>query len=101
MGFYYISSLVNKALITEGVIAYAGHFLVLTSSVGHARSHAERDAVDGISRDFGVGLLPTDPEDHKGVGRNGGGGVDGFPQPALRSTLVEFHRYLYRKKING
>lgn len=63
-------------------------FLVLSSS------HAERDAVDGISGDFGIGLLPTDPEDHKGVGRNGGGGVDGFPQPALRATPVEFHRYL-------
>lgn len=63
-------------------------FLVLSSS------HAERDAVDGISWDFGIGLLPTDPEDHKGVGRNGGGGVDGFPQPSLRATPVEFHRYL-------
>lgn len=54
--------------------------------------------MDGISRDFGVGLLPADPEGHKGVGRNGGGGVDGFTQPALRSTLVEFNGYLYREE---
>lgn len=50
--------------------------------------------MDAISRDFSVGLLPTDPEDHEGVGRNGGGGVDRFPQPALRAALVEFHCYL-------
>lgn len=54
--------------------------------------------MDGISWDFGVCLLPADPEDHKGVGRNGGGGVDAFTQPALRSTLVEFNGYLNRKE---
>lgn len=54
--------------------------------------------MDGISWDFGVCLLPTDPEAHKGVGRNGGGGVDGFTQPALRSTLVEFNCYLDREE---
>lgn len=64
-------------------------------------SHAKRDGVDGISWDFGVRLLPTDPEDHKGVGRNGGGGVDAFTQPALGSTLVEFHCYLHREGRNG
>lgn len=51
--------------------------------------------MDAISWDFGVCLLPPDPEDHKGVGRNGGGGADGSTQPAPRSTLVERHYYLY------
>lgn len=54
--------------------------------------------MDGIGWDFGVCLLPADPEDHKSVGRNGGGGAEGFTQPALRSTLVEFNCYLYREE---
>lgn len=57
-------------------------------------SHAERDAVDGVCRDFGICFLPTNPEDHKGLGGDGGRGVQGFTQPALRATLVQFNCYL-------
>lgn len=57
-------------------------------------SHAERDAVDGVGRDPGVCFLPAHPEDHKGVGRDGGGGVEGFTQPTPRATLVHSDRHL-------
>lgn len=57
-------------------------------------SYAERDAADGVRRDFGICFLPADPEDHRGVGGDGGGGVQGFTQPALRSALVHFNGYL-------
>lgn len=61
-------------------------------------SHAERDAADGVGWDFGVHLLAADPEDHAGVGGDGGGGVEGLAQPALRSTLVHFNRELQRDR---
>lgn len=54
--------------------------------------------MDGVRWEFGGCLLPADPEDHKSVGRNSGGGVDGFAQPALGSTLVEFNCYLHREE---
>lgn len=58
------------------------------------RSHAERDAVDGAGGDPRIRLLPAHPEDHKGVGRDGGGGVEGFTQPTPRATLVHSDRHL-------
>lgn len=57
-------------------------------------SHAQRDAVDGVSWDLGICFLPTNPEDHKGVGGYGGRGVQRFTQPALRATPVQFNCYL-------
>lgn len=57
-------------------------------------SHAERDAVDGAGRDPGICFVPADPEDHKGVGGDGGGGVEGFAQPAPRAALVHSDRHL-------
>lgn len=57
-------------------------------------SHAERDAVDGVGRDPRICLVPAHPEDHKGVGGDGGGGVEGFTQPTPRATLVQSDRHL-------
>lgn len=50
--------------------------------------------MNGVCWDFGIRFLPANPEDHKSVGGDGGGGVQGFTQPALRSTLVHFNCYL-------
>lgn len=50
--------------------------------------------MDGVGRDPRIGLLPAHPEDHKGVGWDGGGGVEGFPQPTPRATLVHSDRHL-------
>lgn len=64
--------------------------IVFTDWYTDTRSHAECDAVNGVRWDFGVCFLPADPEHHEGVGGDGSGGVQGFTQPALRSTLVHF-----------
>lgn len=61
---------------------------------GDRLSYAEADAVDGVRRDFGVCLLPTDPEGHMGAGGDGSGGAEGPAQPAGGATLVHFNRYL-------
>lgn len=50
--------------------------------------------MDGAGGDPGIRFLPADPEDHKGVGGDGGGGVEGFAQPAPRATLVHSDRHL-------
>lgn len=60
-------------------------------------SHAECDAANGVCWDLGIRLLPADPEHHRGVGGDGGGGVQGFAQPALRPTLVHFNGDLQRE----
>lgn len=60
-------------------------------------SHAECDAANGVCWDLGVCFLPADPEHHRGVGGDGGGGVQGFAQPALRPTLVHFNGDLQRE----
>lgn len=56
--------------------------------------------MNGVCWDFGICFLPADPEDHKGVGGDGGGGVQRFTQPALGSTLVHFNCYLQSEE-NG
>lgn len=50
--------------------------------------------MDAFCRDLGVRFLAADPEDHRRVGGDGGGGGQGSTQPALRSTLVHFNRHL-------
>lgn len=50
--------------------------------------------MNGVCWDFGICFLPADPEDHRGAGGDGGGGVQGLTQPALRAALVHFNRYL-------
>lgn len=64
----------------------------------YSQSYAECDAVNGVCWDFGIFFLPTDLEDHKGVGWDGGGGAQGFTQPAMRSTLIHFNCYLQNRK---
>lgn len=64
----------------------------------YTQLYAECDAVNGVGWDFSIRFLPTDPEDHKGVGWDGGGGAQGFTQPAMRSTLVHFNCYLQSRK---
>lgn len=57
-------------------------------------SDAQRDAADGVCWNFGIGFLPADPEEHVRAGGDGGGGVQGLSQPAMGSTLVQFHCHL-------
>lgn len=61
-------------------------------------SYAECDAANAVCWNFGVCFLPADPEEHKGVGGDGGGGVQGLTQPAGRATLVHFHYHLQNRE---
>lgn len=61
-------------------------------------SSAKCDAVNSVCWDFGIRFLATNSEDHKGVGRDDGGGIHGFTQPAVRTSFIHFNSYLRNSK---